>query len=386
MVLETKPTFYFDPNATYVIAGGTCGLGQSVSRCFVQRGARNLIHLSRSGAVSSAAQALVSELRDQGVDVRAPACNISDLSALKATLGEFLSTMPPLKGCIQASIALKDATFESMTFESWEAATLPKVQGSWNLHLALPTGMDFFVLFSSIAGIFGSRGQSNYAAGNTFQDALARYQVGIDERGSALDLGVFLSAGILSENKELRERFKANSFFDPVIEDELFALLEYHCNPAEEQPSSQNVVGVGIRERGADVDMDPAYWLKKPSFRQVVKGSRKTKDQTSISQREQVNFPNLFATATSLANAGKAVTGALVKKLAKTLSLSQEDIDISKPMHSYGVESLVAVEVRSWFLKEPNANVAVFNILGGATIAAVGMLIASKANIDIVSG
>jgi hypothetical protein len=373
------PSFYFDPNATYVIAGGLGGLGRSVCRWFVQRGARNLILLSRSGGGSREAQDLIGELASHEARARAHACNIGDLTALKIALDECLLDMPPVKGCIQASMVLKDATFEGMSFESWEAATLPKVQGSWNLHTVLPTGMDFFVMLSSIAGIFGSRGQSNYAAGNTFQDALARYRVGIGEKGSALDLGVFLSAGILSENTGLRERFKAKSAFNPVAESELFALLDYYCNPAEQHCTPlrcQTVIGVGIAPGLRDRGIDMAYWLKKASFRQVILG--KIQDEPGAVEAEQVNFQGLFAAASSLDEAGKAVTEALVKKLAKTLSLTQEELDPNKPMHSYGVDSLVAVELRNWFSKEPRADVAIFDILGGATISTVCVMAAAK--------
>jgi aryl carrier-like protein len=119
-----------------------------------------------------------------------------------------------------------------------------------------------------------------------------------------------------------------------------------------------------------------AYWLKKASFRQVILG--KIQDEPGAVEAEQVNFQGLFAAASSLEEAGKAVTEALVKKLAKTLSLTQEELDPNKPMHSYGVDSLVAVELRNWFSKEPRADVAIFDILGGATISTVAVMAAAK--------
>jgi hypothetical protein len=235
--------------------------------------------------------------------------------------------------------------------------------------------MDFFVMFSSIAGIFGSRGQSNYAAGNTFQDSLARYRVSIGERGSALDLGVFLSAGILSENIDLRERFNTYSAFNSISESKLFALLEYYCSTIGQHCTPlhcQAVIGIGIspslRERGIDM----AYWLRNASFRHIIIG------ETAAAQVEQVNFQRLFAAASTRAEAGKVVTNALMKKLAKTMSVDQEELDASKPLHTYGVDSLVAVEQRSWVLTEPHADIAIFDIVGGVTIATIGELAAAK--------
>lgn len=356
-------------------------MGRKVSSWFVQRGARNLILLSRSGCQSAEAQAFVKELEDLGATVKTPACDIGDLDELDTTLRECLENMPPVKGCIQSSMVLKDATFEGMDFDGWNAATRPKVQGSWNLHCVLPKGLDFFVMFSSAAGIFGSRGQSNYAAGNTFQDALARHRISIGEKGTSLDLGVFLSAGVLSEDKGLLDRFKLHSVFDPVTEQDLFSLLDHYCNHEEQHDHAalhcQTVVGVGVtpglREHGLDV----AYWLEKPSFKHIAAGERHQRIG-EVQTAAQINFASAFGTSTSLADAARAVTDGLLQKLARTLSVGLEELDAARPMHSYGVDSLVAVELRNWFSKELLTDIAIFDILGGDTINAVATMAAAK--------
>jgi len=91
---------------------------------------------------------------------------------------------------------------ENMTFSDFEAALKPKVQGSWNLHEALPSNMDFFVLLSSATGILGNRSQANYASGNTYQDALAKHRVSKGLPATSIDLGSILSVGYVAENKE----------------------------------------------------------------------------------------------------------------------------------------------------------------------------------------
>jgi hypothetical protein len=92
--------------------------------------------------------------------------------------------------------------FEQMTYADWTAAVAPKVQGSWNLHEFLPKDMEFFLSISSLTGIFGNRGQANYAAGNTYQDGLARYRKSIGLQASTVDLGSVLSVGFVAENKD----------------------------------------------------------------------------------------------------------------------------------------------------------------------------------------
>ncbi|KAI1641235.1 KR-domain-containing protein [Biscogniauxia mediterranea] len=179
-VLGPKSSCSMDPNATYVIAGGLGGLGQSVARWLVNQGARNLILLSRPGGQSETSRSLVRRLTDQGAHVETPACDITDLKSLRTAIDQCMLTMPPIRGCIQAAMVLQ---------------THLLIFGSFNLHATLPKGMDFFIMLSAMAGVCGSRGEANYAAGNTYQDSLARYRLDRGERATALDLGPFHEMG-----------------------------------------------------------------------------------------------------------------------------------------------------------------------------------------------
>ncbi len=107
----TRPKTPFSPDASYVVAGGFGGLGRSFLRWMASHGARNLIILSRSGAASPAAKALVSELREQGVRFATPAVDISNLEMLRKTLLGLSKSMPPIRGCIQATVALRVSRF-----------------------------------------------------------------------------------------------------------------------------------------------------------------------------------------------------------------------------------------------------------------------------------
>lgn len=158
-----------DPNAAYVIAGGLGGLGRSIARWMVQRNAKHLILLSRSGPRTELAMSFLQELSEQGIHVATPTCDVSDMQAMKVTFEKLAQKMPPIKGCIQGSMVRRDELFELMGYESWKVAVECKTLGSWNLHTLLPEAMDFFVLLSSASGVVGLRGQTNYAAGNTFE-------------------------------------------------------------------------------------------------------------------------------------------------------------------------------------------------------------------------
>jgi hypothetical protein len=82
----------------------------------------------------------------------------------------------------------------------------------------------------------------------------------------------------------------------------------------------------------------------------------------------KVDFASLFATAASLAEVSVFITEALIKMF----SIAQEEPDANKLMHLYGVDSLVAMELRNWFARELRADAAIFDILGTATTAREG--------------
>lgn len=248
-----------------------------------------------------------------------------------------------------------------MSFEDWTAAIQPKVDGTRNLHNILPKNMDFFIFLSSIAGIFGSPGQSNYSAGNSYQDALAQYRVANGQKAISLD------------------KFNARSVFQPVTEEELLALLEIYCDPAVGLLSPlkcQPVIGIGtmasLRERG----VDEAYWMRKAFFRHLYQIDG-TNSASSASSGKSINYVAMYTASSSLAEAGAVVSQALMAKLSETLSIPVEELDLNKRMHTYGVDSLVAVELRNWFAREWSADVAIFDILG-ATLADAGMVAAGK--------
>lgn len=88
-----------------------------------------------------------------------------------------------------------------MILEDYEAATIPKVEGSWNLHRVFDgIELDFFVLLSSLAGVIGHPSQCNYSAGGSFQDALAAHRNTRRLPATSIDLGVVSSVGYVAEH------------------------------------------------------------------------------------------------------------------------------------------------------------------------------------------
>ncbi|KAF2464424.1 ketoacyl-synt-domain-containing protein [Lindgomyces ingoldianus] len=379
--VRPKLTWRFDPEAVYLIAGGLGGQGRSIARWMVERGAKHLMLLSRFGPRNGAARAFVHEMREVGIDIQIPSCDITDAGALKAVLMQGTSVMRQIKGCIQSSMVLSDSLFEDMSAEQWTAATSPKIAGSWNLHQQLPRGLDFFILLSSVGGIIGSTGQSNYNAGNSFQDALAQYRISCGEKAVALDLAVMANEGFLAENDHIMDQYIRAKQILSMSQEDLFAILDYFCNPALPLDRCQSQVVMGL-ELPANVqargDEEPA-WMNQSLFKPLRSF---TASEPSVEKGVRVGIGNevkeLLNSAHSLIEKAEIIKNTIVEKLSRLLSMAVEEMDAEKPIHHFGVDSLISVELRNWFLKVFNTDIAVFEIMGGASAISLGKVVAEK--------
>lgn len=274
-----------------------------------------------------------------------------------------------------------------MSYTEWSESIRPKVQGSWNLHSALPSGLDFFILLSSVCGIFGNGGQSNYAAGNTFQDALARWRVERGEKAVSLNLGIILGEGFVAENKQVMDRLLRLDLLRPISPSELFAMLDYYCNPSmrfSSQAQSQAITGLELPANLRAKGLEPPLSLCAPMFSHMhqIAGA----GQVSLAGDEQTqDTKSLLVKASSLEEAGTVVAEALRGKVCRVLGVSPDQMSLSSQLESYGVDSLVALELRNWLAKETRADVAVFEILGGTSLIDVGMTAARKSELKQAS-
>ncbi|KAI1179866.1 putative polyketide synthase [Nemania sp. FL0916] len=388
-IVEHTQPWRFDTHATYVVSGGLGGIGRRVVQWMITKGARHFLLLSRSGAKSKSAKAFINATKTAGIDVRAPSCDVSDPVALQKVLDSYKQTMPPIKGCIQSST---DIAFEKMTPQEWRESLLPKVSGSWNLHQYLPRGMDFFIFFSSVTGVIGSQSQANYAAGNTFQDSLAHFRRSQGEAAMSINICVIESVGLLAEHRELSDQITNTKHIMPMSENELLAILDQYCHNIHGSPSSpdprpiQVVTGLTLPARVKAMGAQAPAWMRQPMFLPLYETTDPSISETAeIGHQTNGDRGSLLDVSAILGNAGSSVqdvaseiTTVLQKMLSKFLSLDSSDLDVAKPLQTYGVDSLIGMELRSWVLNVLKVEVSVFEILGGESTESLALLIAKK--------
>ncbi|KAL4958981.1 KR domain-containing protein [Aspergillus stella-maris] len=183
-------------------------------------------------------------------------------------------------------MVLQDSIFENLTYKQWDKALRAKVQTTQNLHNQLPSNLDFFILLSSLAGIVGSVSQSNYAAGNTFQDAFAAYRQSIGQRATSLDLGYMTDVGIVAETRKYASRAQQIADFGSIgiRESEFHALIEVYCDTAlhsdEHSPGLAARNGyqllVGLTTPGQLIanGIHPPEWLEERNLFDTLRGQQ----------------------------------------------------------------------------------------------------------------
>jgi acyl carrier protein len=193
---RTGPVF---GSGSVVVTGGLSGLGSVVARhLVVAHGVRGLVLAGRRGTATPGADRLVGDLEQAGAQVTVVACDVSDRDQVRRLL-DAVPRERPVTGIVHCAAVLDDGVLTSLDRQRWDRVLAVKADAAWHLH-ELTAGLDLaaFVMFSSAAGVFGNPGQANYAAANTFLDALAAHRRARDLPAVSIAWGLWADAGELT--------------------------------------------------------------------------------------------------------------------------------------------------------------------------------------------
>lgn len=184
------------PDATCLITGGLGALGLEVAGRLADAGAQHLVLLGRR-APDDATHGRLDCLRRRGVAVTVECADVTDAGQMRGVLDRIAAQGPPLRGVVHAAGANGSRAIADLDAATLTAVAAAKIAGAWLLHdLTRESPLDFFVCFSSIASVWGSKGQAHYAAANAFLDGLVSHRVAQGQPALALQWGPWAAGGM----------------------------------------------------------------------------------------------------------------------------------------------------------------------------------------------
>jgi acyl carrier protein len=292
-----------------------------------------------------------------------------------------------------------------MTYEQWSTLMSTRVQGTKNLRTLLPQAMDFFILLSSVNGLLGSVSQANYAAANTYMDAFAEYYSTPESPIISIDLGWMDFAGTVAESHAITQRIKDTKCVRPISEDQMCGLLDYYCDGDRARAATRQQISIGIQPQESSAgdagSKRGGGYLDRPVWKHILfVASTKTRSSPEVTDptanptvshttqpepEKRLTPAALLSRAQSLPEALHTAMQSLRWKIATDLGTPENDIDTSKPLHEAGVDSLLAVQIKSWVREEMRAEVSVFDIMGTKSVLEVCEQIAKTSKLVVVA-
>ncbi|KAE9963242.1 hypothetical protein BLS_009498 [Venturia inaequalis] len=386
--------YHIPQTGTILLVGGLGGLGRSYSIAIAAAGAKHVTFISRSGAKPEDA-AFFKYLEDVGCKVYIAKGDIairSDVERIVAEVGL------PVMGVIQGAMVLEDHVFADMAHESYNRVISAKVHGTLNLHeVLIGHPIQFFILLSSTSGIVGNQGQANYSAANTFLDCFARLRKDQGLPVTLIDLGMVRDVGWVAKRPDIVAAIISGGYLG-VQEKEFLSLIQLSIQRRTDAPfslqGSDTTASVGIVtgitppeiESAAALTGERALWLKDARFSIImaIKKNLSTTNnpldeisktdpntqgiQTAIKAFEALKDDDDPTTTLDKDQKINTIAQGILAKISLVLGYPLDSLTAERSPVSYGLDSLVAVELRAWIKKRLSVNIAIHEVLAAPSI------------------
>ncbi|PTQ76079.1 acyl transferase domain-containing protein [Nitrosomonas oligotropha] len=365
-VTRKEPSFV-DPAASYLITGGFGGFGLEVAHWLVKQGAKHLVLVGRRGAAGEAAQNTMKQLHGKGVNVMAAAADIADAQQVSRLLTQIDEAMPPLKGVFHGAAVLDDAPILDLTPQRMAAVMQAKAVSAWHLHqLTQNHSLDFFVMCSSVSALIGNGRQANYAAANTFLDALSWHRQALGLPSTTINWGA-INTGMAVDSEEVKRHL---------------ALMGMNTLPAKQALECWKFLH---DKKVAQYGLMDVSWPRWQEFEPT--GGQ------SLRFRHLANVVANAAAVTSLAKEISVLSpeeqqvrleDLLNELVAKTLRLPRNKINTQASLSQMGIDSLMAAELQAEINQALGVRISTLELMRGQNLGHLARLLADKANLSAV--
>ncbi|OQE37918.1 hypothetical protein PENCOP_c009G08357 [Penicillium coprophilum] len=356
----------FSSNRTYLLMGLTGELGQFLCRWMVKNGAHHIVISSRNPQRGTRWEA---ELRSLGADLHIEPCDVTIKSDVVRLVQKLQDTLPPVAGIVNGAMVMRDQPFADMDDEIFRRVLRPKVEGSKNLDEVFGDApLDFFIMTSSTAAVIGNPGQANYASANQFMVGLAAQRKARGVAGSVVDIGMVMGIGYIrrSEEKGTYQHFLGKQNLMAVSEHDIRDIFSEAIFGGHPTMGDRSQIMTGLAKIDLSDTSKRPSWITNPRFSHHTFESKliRTMDTGSDASPK-----TKLRKADNVEEVSSILQDMFSAELAVTLQLPPDNVNKSISLLEMGADSLVAVEIRSWFLTEIGQDVPVLKLLGGGSVA-----------------
>ncbi|UXP34082.1 SDR family NAD(P)-dependent oxidoreductase [Reichenbachiella agarivorans] len=344
------------PDLSYVVTGGASGFGLEMAKFLANRGAKNLVMVSRSGAKTDYDKNWISKLQEEGVNISIEKLDLSHRDQVQEMISRVNSTLP-IGGLVHSAGIIDDSTIQGMDKDLFKKVFIPKAIGAWNLHLATESlDLDFFLTLSSISAVVGFPGQSNYSSANNFLDKLAIYRRSKGLNAQSVNLGVLGNFAGMSKDAGNLLNVLENQGWNPLTLHQVTSKVE-----------TMLLEGAAVRMT-ANID-----WLKFREFFYHLKNDAKlnhllSDENLKVSSAKSSSDSLRDQIITSNGEALGILTINLKEALARILGTVPDKLDENKSISAIGLDSLMMNQLRNWMLQKLEFNYPLMKISKGPSI------------------
>lgn len=347
----------FDEDASYMITGGASGFGLAVADWMTRKGARNLVLMSRSGPKTDDEKERVKQMEERGVNVLLPKGDVSSKADMDRIFKEVEDQMPPLKGVQHAAMVLDDGSIPEIDRDRYMKVFGPKAVGCWLLHEhTKDKELDHFVSYSSISAVFGNPGQVSYVGANSFLDNFAHWRQAQGLPATTINWGVIGDVGFVARSQEVDGMLYKQGWKSFTLDQALHILEQMLLNkPVNRVATDSDWETVG--EFFPHVS-DSSRFAHLVHEKEMGGGAGEEGDgalKASILEADASEQKEMLE---------EALTGTF----ARVLGTTAKKLDVTEPTSKYGLDSLMANQVRNWIQSNFGIDYSMMRIMRGPTI------------------
>nr|A0A411KUP8.1 RecName: Full=Hybrid PKS-NRPS synthetase ucsA; AltName: Full=UCS1025A pyrrolizidinone biosynthesis cluster protein A [Acremonium sp.]QBC88145.1 UcsA [Acremonium sp.] len=368
---DSQPIFRGD--RTYILFGlaGAGGLGLPLAEYMASLGARYIVLTSRNPEVD---QDLVAEYASRGVHLRFMANDITNENQVSNLVSEIRASWPPIAGVANGANVLNDMQFKDMTHDDMVKVLRPKVEGSKTLdRLFFDDPLEFFIGFSSISIVFGRSGQSNYDAANIFMLGLASQRRARGLNASVIDIGPISGVGLMARDvSENVMGLLVNHGYRKMSGRDFLQLFlnGITCGRVESGEPEELITGLTVHPKNGDFK---PTWTDNARFSHLFLNTDDSSGSSADGTGQMESIQDLLLRSSTKNDVARVLRHAILNKMQNVLSLSDESVLDSESLlqrdtSSLGLDSLLAVELRTWMLGELEVDLPVLKILSDTPI------------------